>query len=159
MPQIQRIGNQTDKHNGLEAQQFGGIEAVLRLQGFARVNQAADRRTAQQSFDITFTGQHAVRKQQHGGNHRHHRPADQRRAEAVVVLRGRNKGEKCADQQLVCAHIRQEIRVHAEGGQKDGQQAQYNQQKDELADAASFAEVEKGNQQNRKNKVKLLFQR
>ena len=159
MPQIQRIGNQTDKHNRLEAQQFGGIEAVLRLQGFARVNQAADRRTAQQPFDIAFTGQHAVRKQQHGGNHRHHRPADHRRAEAVVVLRGRNKGKKCADQQLVCAHIRQEIRVHAEGGQKDGQQAQYNQQKDELADAASFAEAEKGNQQNRKNKVKLLFQR
>ena len=72
---------------------------------------------------------------------------------------GRNKGKKRADQQLVCAHIRQEIRVHAEGGQKDGQQAQYNQQKDELADVAPFAESEKGNQQNRKNKVKLLFQR
>ena len=159
MPQIQRIGNQTDKHNGLEAQQFGGIEAALRLQGFARVNQAANRRTAQQPFDIAFAWQHAVRKQQHGGNHRHHRPADHRRAETVVVLGGRNKGKKRADQQLVCAHIRQEIRVHAEGGQKDGQQAQYNQQKDELADVAPFAESEKGNQQHRKNKVKLLFQR
>ena len=42
---------------------------------------------------------------------------------------------------------------------KDGQQAQYYQQKDELADAAPFAEAEKGNQQNRENKVKLLFQR
>ena len=55
--------------------------------------------------------------------------------------------------------MRQEIRLHAQGRQQRGKQADDNQQKDKRPHIAPLTDTKKQNQQRGENKVKLFFQR